>query len=230
MTVRYAIYWAPPSADPLGRFGAEWLGRDAETNEGVAQPRVAGVSPDELARLTAEARRYGFHATLKPPFALAPGRSEDDLLAAVAAFTRRRAKVLLPGLALVSLDGFLALTPADRSPALEALAEDCVRAFETFRAPPSEAELARRRAAGLTLRQEELLKRWGYPYVLDEFRFHLTLTGRLDADQRRRLEPELARRVAVFAGPLAIDAVSVFREAAPGAPFSVVARLGLESA
>ena len=34
--------------------------------------------------------------------------------------------------------------------------------------------------SGLTDRQEALLTQWGYPYVMEEFRFHITLTGALD--------------------------------------------------
>ena len=51
-----------------------------------------------------------------------------------------------------------------------------------FARPPGAAELERRRKAGLSAAQEKMLLRWGYPYVLDEFRFHLTLTGRLQPE------------------------------------------------
>ena len=86
----------------------------------------------------------------------------------------------------------------------------------------SYAELARRNPASLTPRQRELLKTWGYPYVLDEFRFHLTLTDRV-GDERR---PEVERALSdCFAGVLGadvpVDALAVFTEAEPGAPFEL---------
>jgi putative phosphonate metabolism protein len=225
MAARYAIYWAPPRDDALYRFGNEWLGRDAETGEVVAQPTIGVLTPAALADLTAEPRRYGFHATLKPPFALAAGQSEVKLIEAARRFAAGRTPFSLTRLSLVSLGGFLALVPAERSSALETLAADCVTEFDAFRAPPGAAELARRRNAGLSPRQEALLERWGYPYVMEEFRFHLTLTRRLAAGERARLEPELRQRTLPFAqAPLEISEISLFREAEPGAPLTIAAR------
>ncbi|HET6522220.1 MAG TPA: DUF1045 domain-containing protein, partial [Geminicoccaceae bacterium] len=175
---RYAIYFAPAPDDPLGAFGNRWLGRDPWTGECLPQPRIPGLAPERLHAITASPRRYGFHGTLKPPFALAPGATPADLDMAARTFAAARRPVEVP-LALRSLSGFLALVPAEPVPALDALAADCVRAFDSFRAPSDAAELSRRRAAGLTARQDALLLAWGYPYVFEEFRFHLTLTERL---------------------------------------------------
>jgi len=71
--------------------------------------------------------------------------------------------------------------------------------------------------------------RWGYPYVLEEWRFHLTLTGRIRDDGERSAIAELLRRR--FAGfldrPLAVRDLCVFRQPAPGRPFTVLARFTL---
>jgi putative phosphonate metabolism protein len=219
MTYRYAIYWAPAGHEALGRFGAQWLGRDAETGEMIPQPAVSGMSAQDLARLTAEPRRYGFRATLKPPFALARGETEDGLAQSVAALARGRESFLLAGMKLVCIDRFLALTPTEPSSALEALAADCVSELDRFRAPASEAELARRRGAGLSPRQEELLRRWGYPFVMDAFQFHMTLTSRLSAAEVQCLEPALRALTSRFsAAPVKVRAINLFREPEPGAP------------
>lgn len=227
---RYALYYAPAPETALAAFGASWLGRDADTGAERPQPAVPGLSPEALHEITADPRRYGFHGTLKPPFVLAEGSSEDSLLAAVASFARARAPFTLPLLKLVSLDGFLALVPSAVAPALDRLARDCVIGFDDFRALPSAAEIARRRQAGLSLRQEGLLARWGYPYVLDAYRFHLTLTRRLRPEEAAILLPALEPLTAPLCGAaVAVDALTVFVEPAPGAPFTVAARFSFDA-
>ncbi len=109
--------------------------------------------------ITVSARRYGFHATLKPPFRLAEGRTPEELDAAVARFAAGSAAVLIPQLTLARLGGFFALVPGAEAPGLHALADEVVKAFDDFRAPATEAELARRNSASLTPRQRELLSR-----------------------------------------------------------------------
>ena len=173
-TERYAIYFAPGQREHLWHLGSEWLGRDAWSGEGFPPLEVEGVSPERFVRLTASARRYGFHATLKPPMKLQPGVRYDDLLE----FANEWAVLQRPeliALAVDQLNGFIALRPADELSAryVDELAAQCVMDFDRFRKAPSAGELARRRAAGLSSRQEELLGQWGYPYVLDQYRFHL---------------------------------------------------------
>ncbi|MEP7173693.1 MAG: DUF1045 domain-containing protein, partial [Aestuariivirga sp.] len=169
--MRHAVYYAPPAGSTLHRLGSSWLGRDAVRGEEVSQPKIAG-----LAEATLEPARYGFHATLKAPFTLNSDMKRVELGDAVALLAVQMEMVTIPRLALRDIDGFLALVPDEPVPALSVLAEFCVCAVDAFRTPANEAELKRRRAANLTPRQEFLLMRWGYPYVLDEFRFHMTLT------------------------------------------------------
>jgi hypothetical protein len=178
---RYAIYWLPEGA--LGAWGESWLGWNMALGAPLPRTVVAGL-PAPVEALTQAATAYGLHATIKPPFRLAPGTTEDGLRAALAAFCAASAPVAAGGLALSDLGGFLALTPQGDTAALDALAGRTVAALDAFRAPAPPDETARRRAAGLTPTQEALLTRWGYPYVMEEFRFHVTLTGRLPPDQR----------------------------------------------
>lgn len=178
---RFAVYLVPDG--DLAAFGAAWLGWDIATGQTVAQPRVD--VPRTLADLTKAATPYGFHATIKPPFRLTPGLEQADLSAAMAELAGRLAPLVLSGLALTDLDGFLALTPVGDVSVLNALAATVVRDLDRFRAPAPDSELARRRAVGLTAAQETNLIRWGYPYVMDEFGFHLTLTCRLTAPEAK---------------------------------------------
>ena len=216
---RCAIYYAPPPGSPLDAFGARWFGHDAVP---VAIP---GLAAPRLAQIVEPARHYGFHATLKPPFALAPGRTVDDLDKALTQFSVGQAPFAAPPLVLAALDGFLALTLSAPCPAMAALAEGCVRAFDGFRTPPIDSELAQRRRAGLTPLQDSLLRLWGYPYVMAEFRFHMTLSGRLDAEERELLRRGLAPLVApLCAAPLPVDALALFVQRDRASPFSLERR------
>lgn len=175
---RYAVYYAPPPGEFATR-SAHWLGWDAQGGRAVAQPDLPGL-PRPLADLTGEPRKYGFHGTIKAPFRLAEGATVASLCGALDELAARQAPVLLPGLVLVRIGGFLALVPEGDETPLKALAFDCVTALDPWRAALSAAEFARRRPERLTPRQCDLLQRWGYPYVAEEFRFHLTLSDSLD--------------------------------------------------
>ena len=222
---RYSIFMAPPAGSALWRFGSAVIGYDAET--GLDVPLPPGL-PDAAGwrGLTSEPRRYGFHGTLKPPFRLSDGTSEIDLLVAARTFAASRVPFHLPALGVAALGAFVALVPTERSGALDRLAGDCVRAFEPFRAPLNAAERERRLRAPLTERQAASLERWGYPYVFDDFRFHMTLTGSLPAERREPVRAALAERYAGIARRPALVAasVAVFRQPSPDERFRVLER------
>jgi putative phosphonate metabolism protein len=225
---RYAIYWAPATESRLARIGGSWLGRDSEAQPVAPRPAIAEFASERLEALTAEPRRYGLHATLKPPFALAPGADAVMLRKAMAEFAARSARIILPPLRLSRLESFIALTLSGPCPALDLLAADCVRTFDGFRALPSPAELARRRAAGLSPAEEAHLSRWGYPYVLDCFRFHVTLTGPLDpAAAERLMEPLAALFRPATEVPVTVEDIALFHQPPQGAPFCLIERFML---
>ncbi|HQS15727.1 DUF1045 domain-containing protein [Reyranella sp.] len=226
---RYALYYAPRAEEALAMAASRWLGRNAETGEARDLVPVSGVSHERLSAIVADPRLYGFHGTLKPPIALIDGATERDFVDAVGSFAATERQIDVPSLALAELQDFLALVPADRCAALQDFSDRCVVEFDEFRRPADDGELARRRAAGLTERQENLLLRWGYPYVLEQGRFHLTLTGRMpDARERGLIRDELRRRFVAFIDrPLAVRDLCVFRQPAPGRPFTLLARFRL---
>lgn len=215
--MRYALYYTPQPGDPLLGAAEAWLGRSAF---GQDVDRGASAAP----ALVTDARRYGFHATLKAPFALAEGRSEAQLHEALAAFAAAQAPVEDLRLRLAQPSGFFALVPDGPHTALDAFAAEVVQAFEPFRAPLSETDRARRRPETLPERQRAHLDRWGYPYVFADFAFHMTLTGRLDAEASEEVRPALEERFApLLAKPRRIDALALFAEREPGADFEVAA-------
>ena len=219
--MRHAIYFTPDHDDPLTRAGARWLGRDAFASGPLCQPVPGGFTADEVARLTAEPRHYGFHATLVAPFRLRDGETARGLAAALEGFCRHRRAVRIPRVVVSRIGPFFALTPERPCPRLDELAGELVNQFARFRAPPSPQEIERRRPGRLTPRQRQHLDRWGYPYVLDEFRFHMTLTGPTRPADRERITRALADWFGPVLGrPLAISQIAVFVEARPGAPFT----------
>ncbi len=228
---RFAIYAAADPDSLLHRLASAWLGRDAARGVEVPRSRLDGIDESAAAAWTAEPARYGFHATLKPPFRLADTQPAEALHEALRGFAATRAAVPLGRLEVAELSGFLALRPVMEPPALRALADDVVRAFDDFRRPPDATELNRRRATGLTARQESNLARWGYPYVMDDFRLHFTLTGRLDSAIRPRVRQALAEYLApALAQPVTIDALWLFAEPSPKAPFLQMSRYPLAAA
>lgn len=222
---RYAIYFAPAVGSPWWDAGCRWLGRDAASGAECAQPDVPGVPAPLFRGLTRQARRYGFHATLKAPFRLADGFTEADLLAMASAFAELQHPIFLRGIQVRNMAGFLALRPLEPVQEIAALAMRCVSYFDVLRAAPTAAELSRRRDNGLSPRQEGLLARWGYPYTEEEFRFHITLTDALDevddntAYALRKAAEECFMPVLQSSIP-SIDALTIFREESPGEPFS----------
>lgn len=204
--MRHAIYYTPAPESALARFADAWFARKAPCLEAP--------------------RRYGFHGTLKAPFRLAAGTSETELLAAVEAFAAERPILGGPPLTLTVLAGFLALAPSGPFGELDRLAADCVAAFDRFRMPPTGGELARRRRAGLTPGQEALLLRWGYPYVMEAFRFHLTLTERLDDGELRRERALAAEMLGEAVPSFCIDALTVMVEPVEGTAFRLLRRFG----
>jgi putative phosphonate metabolism protein len=228
---RAALYYAPAPGSDWHAFGSGWLGRDAVSGQELPQPVLPMMLPDfDLHALTTEPRRYGFHATLKAPFRLAEGRSLESLKDALEAFTQDHSPVPLGTLKLQWTDGYVALLPAPEArPAIGHLAAHVVEAFEPFRAPLGEAELARRNPGALSTRQNALLAQYGYPYVLEEFRFHMTLSNSVDARRADALITAAAAQLEARrpAAPR-LDAVTLFVEPAPGAPFIAVRRYPLQ--
>jgi hypothetical protein len=256
---RYAIYFVPAPESDLHRFGSAVIGYDCHTGADVAHPRAALASeasdqrgdsivraPDtrpepgssarglsgheaDWAKLTHEPRQYGFHATLKAPFFLSPASSETQLANALENFATfaRSVPTIVPAVSM--LGNFIAIVPRERDAAVDALAADCVTIFDAFRAPMSPQERARRVAAGLSHRQTTNLDRWGYPYLFDEFRFHMTLTGPLPPGRRNAILAVLQEQFANWCGdhPIMVDRLALLRQDDAGARFRVVSQAAL---
>ncbi len=229
-SARYAIYYAPVPDRPLWDFGSALIGYDAATGKKL-QPLVPqGQDPDRWMALTAEPRRYGFHATLKAPFYLSSDDTEAGLVEALQDFAAGHQRVALDGLKIRCIGSFIAMTPLQESPELNGLAANVVRHFDRFRAPLSEAERERRLKSPLTERQIAQLDEWGYPYVFGDFRFHMTLTGPVHNDDRTGLRDTLRHMAenAALANPVSIDRIVLFRQDDPKGHFKIIADARLQ--
>ena len=207
---RYAIYHTPKAGTALADFGAAWLGWDSATGRSVPHPQAA---PLPMGQITETPRKYGFHGTIKPPFRLADGMTQQGLEAALFDLCATAAPVLLDGLHLARLGRFLALVPMGEATDLAQLAAQVVQGLDPFRAPPTDQELAKRRAAPLTPVQEANLVAWGYPYVMGAFRFHMTLTGKLDKATAKQAEETLDLMLRdLDLAPYPVDALALLGE------------------
>ena len=225
MATRYAVYFAPAAEHPLWQAGSRWLGRDARAGEPV-MPAVSGERQLPW--------RYGFHATLKAPMALAHGVRVADWLEGVAALAARQRAFAMPQLQPTLLQDFLALCPTRSVPAshpLRLLADACVTEVDAGRAPLSATERTRQLRPGFTTRQRQSLDRWGYAHVLADWRFHMTLSGPLEDDRKEQLEADAERWFAAALGePLICDALCVFEQLGWDQPFFLTHRLSFGTA
>ena len=220
-TYRYAVYFAPPADSPWWQAGSQWLGRCAAGGTLKPMPLINGISDDEFRQATAAPRRYGWHATLKAPFTLASGTTESELRAALQTIAASASTFEMPPMKVALLDDFLAIVPQPTSEAANTLAARCVMELQPLAGPLSSTELLRRRQARLTPAQDALLLRWGYPFVLDEFQLHCSLTGslkHLNSQQVQNLQ-QAAQDWFANLPPCRFETLALFVEPTPGADF-----------
>lgn len=228
---RCAIYFAPTRTSRLWQFGSSVIGYDADTGSSVPHPASRGEQLDWPA-LTTAPRSYGFHATLKAPFHLASGVSSADVVALARDVAARHAPVLLEGLEVATVGRFVALVPVGDVTAISRLAQAMVESFEPVRAALSDADRQRFHAKGLTARQATSLERFGYPYVAEDFRFHMTLTDALTGppDEAAAITGRLRDMYREIAeAPVDVDQIAVFEQPDRASQFRIVARVMLSA-
>jgi hypothetical protein len=209
---RYAVYFAPALDSPWWEFGRLWL-------QGASRPPQ--IDAPAWQTMLHEPRRYGFHATLKAPFRLAPGCTVETLAQRLAMLATQHRRVPLGPVAVQALDGYVALAPTAPPPALQALAERCVLDLDDLRAPLTPADVARRQPHRLDERGRALLQAHGYPHVLERFRFHMTLAMTASADEAAAVQacahgPLMALQRST---PLVLDRLCLCVEPAAGEAF-----------
>ena len=223
---RYAIYYAPAPGSDLDRFGRELLGYDAYEGTAVAFPGT--IERPDWRDLAGDPGKYGFHATLKAPMSLAPEKTEAGLVEACESFAAAPRSIPVFKPIVNSISGFIAIVPVQPTAELQRLAADCVTAFDPFRAPLAPADRERRNPSKLTPRQREHLDSWGYPYVMEDFRFHMTLTGRLETTPREEVLAMLRRRFSIIdVREIRVDRIALFRQGDRDSRFRIIGHWSL---
>lgn len=216
--MRYAIYFTPSASHPLTQAAAHWLGRNP--HDGAVMPIA-----HKFADLVSTPQRYGFHGTLKAPFRLAENVTEQDLVERFDMFLEEFEPFNIPQIKLDRLGAFFALVPSQGCEPLDALAAHAVETFEPFRAPLTAAELAKRKPEQLLEAERAYLQQWGYPYVFDAFRFHMTLTGPVPHTESDDVQMALEQHFASFIEQsLHVDSCALFVQPDPDAPFYVYSK------
>lgn len=210
---RYAVYYAPRPGDFADR-AAHWLGWDTVAGKALPHPDLPGLP---MLDITAAPRKYGFHGTIRAPFRLADGLTEQEVRAAVDALAGSLQPARCDGLRLESIEGFLALTLDGCESEVLALAAAVVEGTDCLRAPLTAADRLKRHPELLSSRQAALFERWGYPYVMEEFQFHLTLTSRLQPVEKEVVAVTVRHHfAAVMPRPFVIEDLCLFGEDGEG--------------
>jgi len=218
MSERYAVYFSPDTDSELGQFGQTVFCRTANSIR-TLDASSTFIDQDRWRQLTEKPAHYGFHATLKAPFELVEGQTLETLTSQVERFAASAQTIELATLYPRSLGGFMALNLDSDIDALSNFALNCVETFEPFRRALSDTDIARRKQHQLSDRQEFYLQKYGYPHVGDEFRFHLTLTGRLESDDQDFENWVISEYKNSVSQTPVLDRVSIFMQPDRATPF-----------
>jgi 2'-5' RNA ligase len=224
---RYAVYFSPPEESDLSKFASSWLGWDSQNGKKISHPIFKDLISD-ISELTKKQSCYGFHGTLKPPFSLAKTKNERELKAAILELSQSIKKFEISAVSLQLLNGFAAIVATNENNEIKNLAKKCVRELDSFRQPESLKKVQKRRLKGLSKNEEFNLQRWGYPYVMGSFRFHLTLTRRLSPEESKNVMEVLASELTkILSTALPVRDICLFGESHTGGNFQIIQRFPL---
>ncbi len=179
---RVAIYFLPKKNSSLENFGKNLLGRDINKKKKISLTRRQkyfinrGFTYfDELKNYCEQPAKYGFHATLKAPFRLKRNVKTKNFYDVISHIATQHSRFKIKGLKIVYSKKFTFITSRKPNKLLINLENDLVKHLDTFRAELNKTEIKKRIPDSLTFKQNKYLKEWGYPFVFDQFKFHMTL-------------------------------------------------------
>ena len=224
---RFAIYFVPPESNDLTRFTASWFGWDVYKGIKVDYPVLHNLNYD-IKEITNTPSKYGFHGTLKAPFSLVPDKTIDDLKLSLSMLSRSIKKFEIPSICLRIIDEFIAIVPTSQNESIHSLAKKCLEDLDSFREAESDEILNKRRSGRLSTSEEHNLLKWGYPYVLDDFQFHLTMTGKLPLKVCKHVFSVLSLELhEVLNAPLFIGKICLVGENKMDGKFGVIEEFSL---
>jgi Protein of unknown function (DUF1045) len=229
---RYAVYFTPRENTPWARAGSQWLGRCIYSGRPYEPPIIEGMTAAEFRALTQTPCRYGWHATLKAPFRLAVNQqavTEATLIDAIRELASSMRAFTLPRLKAGVFRNFIALRVDGDQKRINAVARTCVTSLHHFAHGLNEQDFKRMRHANLSAEQDRLLLQWGYPWVLDQFQFHMSLSGSIDGLdlETRWALLNAARTHFSIQENCRVDQICLFCEPAPNEPFVLIERFDL---
>ncbi len=177
---RYAIYYAPSENSELDLFGKCLLGWDPYKGVETTKSDLSKLpSFKKFSSLVLTPKQYGFHGTIKAPFKLKNEYTYNDLENKVREISKQIHSFYFDQLIIKKLGNFIGLIPTNNLK-VNAVSNKFVEELDYLRDELSESEIKKRKPHKLTSNQKQMLFKWGYPYVFDEFKFHLTLTSKLN--------------------------------------------------
>ena len=189
----FSICYTPRPGSALAQFGRSWFGRanDGATLQAFSASSVGGHARESIT--PTPGRYFGLHAAFTAPAPLRAGARLDEVRTHLQRFTSRRKPIETGPLKLTRLRRSLVLQPAEPRPELDWLALQCFNAFDSYAAM---TETAEEELPHLSRYQRLLLKSFGQPNVMSEYRFSLKLTGPLDETHLGRVTVALRPLVA----------------------------------
>ena len=177
---RYAIYYVPSENSELDLFGKCWLGWDPYKGVETTKSDLSKLpSFKKFSSLVLTPKQYGFHGTIKAPFRLKNEYTYNDLENKVREISKQIHSFYFDQLIIKKLGNFIGLIPTNNLK-INAVSNKFVEELDYLRDELSESEIKKRKPHKLTSNQKQMLFKWGYPYVFNEFKFHLTLTSKLN--------------------------------------------------
>lgn len=187
---RYAIYYAPPKESNLEEFGRYWFGWDPLNAKLINNKQrinyLNGFGIKNLKNIDKNvliAKKYGFHGTLIPPFKLNKNYSTNLLFKKTEDIAKKFKKFKFYKFKLKKINNFYAFVQNKKNNNINKLSNRLVRELFKFRSPLTKKEIDRRNPSKLSKLQLNILHKWGYPYLMSEFNFHMTLASEVTGNK-----------------------------------------------
>ena len=187
---RYAIYYAPPKESSLEEFGRYWFGWDPLNAKLINNKQrinyLNGFGIKNLKNIDKNvliAKKYGFHGTLIPPFKLNKNYSTNLLFKKTEDIAKKFKKFKFYKFKLKKMNNFYAFVQNKKNNNINKLSNRLVRELFKFRSPLTKKEIDRRNPSKLSKLQLNILYKWGYPYLMSEFNFHMTLASEVTGNK-----------------------------------------------
>lgn len=229
-TDRYIISFAPKSTSMFWKLGALWFGYDASRNAYTKNTLVPGMPKEHHDAAVTTARRSGFNIILTGPFQLTAGMPEELLKTTISLYCQSLSTLQTGPLSIIETAHKLSISAQEISPQVQKLADDIVLEFNAFRLPANPLPEDSPIRAALTPGQLKNLIEWGQPYIFEELKFQIPLTGRLPEKMSGPLKSFLEGRfIECLKTGFEIDNLSLFRLSGTKDPAELVDQFNFEN-